>query len=284
MPVVRVAPLPAWIPRERLLGPGRWRDEGAAAVGDLTVPEAADLAARLRGIGLGGGLLQVETTPPLPRAAVRAARTTDARRRRDASPGFTRPGVRLDDEGQVSLTPEALALALGAPLAGKVVVDATCGAGGNTIGFARAGASVIAVEQDTGRLAHARHNAGIYRVAERIRFVRGDARELVPTLRADVLFVDPPWGVEWDRARTDLASLPLLAALLPLARAAGSYGAIWAKVPPSFDPAAWPGATVEPWFGGAPGDARRVKFLVLRASCCGPLAEGLVPRAGREGA
>jgi SAM-dependent methyltransferase len=266
MPVVRVAPLPAWLARERLLGPAAWRHEGPVATAEMPVSAAADLAARLRGVGLGGALLQVDVTPPLPRAAVRAARTTDARRRRDASPGFTRPGVRLDEEGQVSLTPEALALALGRPLAGRVVVDATCGAGGNTIGFARAGARVIAVEQDAGRLALARHNATIYGVADRIRFVRADAILQVPGLEADVLFIDPPWGVEWDRARTDLSSVPLLGALLPLARAAGTYGAIWAKVPPSFDPAEWPEAEVEGWFGAASGDERRVKFLVMRES------------------
>ncbi|MDP2310834.1 MAG: RsmD family RNA methyltransferase [Pseudomonadota bacterium] len=264
MPAVRVAPLPAWLPRERLLGPAAWHHEGAVATAELGVPAAADLAARLRGVGLGGQLLEVEVTPALPRAAVRAARTTDARRRRDASPGFSRPGVRLDEEGQVSLTPEALALALGRPLAGCRVVDATCGAGGNTIGFARAGAQVVAVEQDAARLALARHNAGIYGMADRIRFVRGDALLEVGRLHADVLFIDPPWGVDWDRARTGLASVPLLAALLPLARAAGIYGAIWAKVPPSFDPAEWPEAQVEAVFGAGEGDARRVKFLVFR--------------------
>lgn len=266
MPAVRVAPLPSWLPRERLLGPGAWAHQGVASTAELTVSAAADLAARLRGVGLGGELLQVQLTPPLPRAAVRAARTADARRRRDTSPGFTRAGVRLDAEGQVSLTPEALAFALGRPLAGRVVVDATCGAGGNTVGFARAGAQVVAIEQDAARLALARHNAGIYGVADRIRFVHADALRQVPSLSADVLFIDPPWGVDWDRARTGLASVPLLAALLPMARATGAYGAVWAKVPPSFNPSEWPEAAVEAWFGTESGDARRVKFLVLRGS------------------
>ncbi len=267
MPVrVRVAPLPAWLPVERLLGPGFVRD-GALATADLTVAEAADVAARLRGLGFGGGPLVVETDPPLPRAAVRAARTEDARRRRDTSPGFTRPGVRLDEEGRVSLTPEALALALARPLAGKRVVDATCGAGGNTIGFARAGADVVAIDRDAGRLALARANLAAYGVADRVRLVRGDAREVVPTLSGDVLFVDPPWGVDWSRERVGLSDLPLLAELLPLA--AGRFAAVWAKVPPSFDPGDCPGAEVEAVFGVAPGDRRRVKFLVLRFAATG---------------
>jgi len=258
---VRIGPLPAWLPADRLLGPGFSR-AGEVAVATLDVREAADVAARVRGLGFGGAPLVVETDPALPRAAVRAARTEDARRRRDATPGFTRPGARLDEEGRFSLTPEALALALGRPLAGRAVVDATCGAGGNTIGFARAGAHVTAIERDAARLALARANAALYGVADRVRFVHGDARALVPTLSADVLFVDPPWGVDWGRERVALAALPLLAELLPLGR--GRYPAIWAKVPPSFDPSAWPEAAVEPIFGLAGGDARRVKFLVLR--------------------
>ncbi|MFN7145817.1 MAG: methyltransferase domain-containing protein [Myxococcota bacterium] len=258
---VRVSPLPDWVPVGRFLGP-RFTRDGAVATADLTVSEAADVAARLRGVGLGGRLLDVGFDPPLPRAAVRAARTEDARRRRDTTPGFTRPGVRLDEEGRFSLTPEALARALAKPLAGRAVVDATCGAGGNTIGFARAGARVTAIERDARRLADARANAAVYGVADRVRFLHGDARVLVPTLSADLLFVDPPWGVDWSRDRVGLADVPLLAELLPLAR--GRYPAVWAKVPPAFDPADWPEASVEAVFGAAAGDTARVKFLVLR--------------------
>lgn len=268
---VRISPLPAWMPLERLLGPGFVR-EGNGAVASLDMRTAADVAARLRGLGFGGAPLGVVTEPELPRAVVRAARTEDARRRRDTTPGFTRPGARFDDEGRFSLTPEALALALARPLRGRTVIDATCGAGGNAIGFARAGVRVTAIERDAARLALARANAALYGVADRIRFLHGDARALLPSITADLVFVDPPWGTEWDRARTTLAALPLLAALLPLAR--GRFPTIWAKVPPSFDPADWPEAAVEPVFGVAPGDTRRVKFLVLR--------EGALPGEGQS--
>jgi SAM-dependent methyltransferase len=261
---VRVGPLPAWLDRARLLGPGEWTVEGDTVVATLSITDAADLAARLRGLGFGGHPLVVTVEPPLPRAAVRAARSEDALRRRDTSPGFTRRGTRLDDEGRISLTPEAIARAIAAPTAGRTVIDAGCGAGGNTIAFARAGARVTAIERDAGRLALARANAAVYGVADRVRFVHGDVVEQLPSLRADLLFLDPPWGAAWDRARTDLAALPLLAAALPLARASGRFAAIWAKLPPSFDPADWPQATVEAIFGVAPGDQRRVKLLLLR--------------------
>lgn len=257
---VWVRNLPPWCDPRRLLGPGDWTFEGRGAFAELATFAAADLDARLRGVGIGGGLLEVEITPPLPRAAVRAARTTDARRRREASPGFTRPGVRLDEEGKVSLTPEALALTLGERAGGRSVVDAGCGAGGNSIGFARAGCRVVALERDPTRLADARHNARVYGVADRIVFHRGSAEALLPTLSADLLFVDPPWGLHWDRARTGLADLPLLA----LALTAPGFPEVWAKVPPSFEVREVPGAQAEAVYGVGAGDGRRVKFVWLR--------------------
>ncbi len=257
-----MGPLPPWLDRGRLLGPGEWSAEGTRFSAELSVREAADLAARLRGMGLAGQPVEVAVSPPLPRAAVRAARVDDARRRRDTTPGFLRPGARMDDEGRVSLTPEPLACAFAAGTAGKSVVDAGCGVGGNAIAFARAGARVTAIERDAERLNMARSNAALYGVADRIRFVHGDALALIQGLTGDLLFCDPPWGVAWDRVRTGLGSLPFLAALLPLAR--GRFSAICAKAPPSFDPAAWPEATPEAVFGLAAGDRRRIKFLLLR--------------------
>lgn len=121
---VTVRGLPTWLPSGRLLGKGNWRqqehnsklDEGllpgsngrdiVAACQTLTVQaslplaDACALAARLRGVGIGGNLLEFDATPPLRRAAVRAARTEDARARRNTSPGFTKIGVKLDAEGK----------------------------------------------------------------------------------------------------------------------------------------------------------------------------------------
>ena len=268
---VWVRGLPLWCEPRRLLGPGDWALEGRSARADLAVHEAADVVARLRGIGIGGSPLEVTVEPALPRAAVRAARTTDARRRRDTTPGFTRPDTRLDPEGRVSLTPEALALALGERAAGRTVVDAGCGAGGNTIGFARAGAHVVAIERDAARLADARHNARVYGVADRVRWVHGALEDVLPTLSADILFVDPPWGVDWSRTCTPLAALPALAHAMTLRE---RFGELWAKVPPSFDVRELDGARAEAWYGTAAGDRRRVKFLVVRVGSGGrdPLA------------
>lgn len=40
----------------------------------------------------------------------------------------------------------------------------------------------------------ARHNAEIYGVADRIQFIVGDYYTLAPALKADVVFLSPPWG------------------------------------------------------------------------------------------
>lgn len=40
----------------------------------------------------------------------------------------------------------------------------------------------------------ARHNAELYGVADRIQFIVGDYFLLAPILKADVVFLSPPWG------------------------------------------------------------------------------------------
>lgn len=254
---VRVGPLPAWMDRTRLLGDGDWTWDGSTAEARLPRDAAADLAARLRGLGFDGSAVVVDVRPKLKRTVVRAARTRVARSMRDTSPGFTRNGARLDEEGRRSLTPEQLAHELGKRFAGSSVLDVCCGAGGNAIGFARAGCAVTAVELDASRLALARHNARRYDVA--IDFVHGDGLEAAATTHADVLFVDPPWA-GWDHTRTTVDDLPLLRDVLTHRE---RFETVLAKVPPSFDTSTIPGATAEAWFGHAPGDHRRVKFVLL---------------------
>jgi 16S rRNA G966 N2-methylase RsmD len=265
---VRVVGLPPWVDAARLLGEGAWSLSGSdaghrVAEASLSARQAADVDARLRGVGLGLGPLEVHVSPRLPRALVRAARTEDARRRRETTPGFSKRGVRLDEEGRFSLTPEPLALAIAGQAAGRSVVDATAGCGGNAIAFARLGSAVVAIDRDPQRLALARHNAGVYGVGRAIDFRAGDARDLVLEAEGAILFVDPPWGEAWNRRVTTLAELPLLAELLALAPRTGAEE-LWAKVPPSFAVSELPGAEPEAYFGEAAGDRRRVKLLLLR--------------------
>lgn len=278
LPVSRIQlsiePVPDWLDIVRLCGPagdsthlplrreplgaGRYR-----AWLELDAPEAATIAARLRGLGLDGHALEVRAEPRLARAKVRAALLSEARARRQTTPGFSRPGAKASGEGRYSLTPEALALALGERAGGASVIDACCGSGGNSIGFARAGCTVEAFEIDALRLAEARANARVYGVERTLRFVEGDARLLLPSREAELLFIDPPWGEHYDKRCTTRASFPLLDALLALDLR--RFREVWLKVPSSFEVGSVPEARPSAWFGLAPGDRQRIKFVLLQS-------------------
>jgi hypothetical protein len=256
---ISVTGIPPWVDALRLLGDRlAWRARDGAWVAEGASSDVADVQARMRGVGLGGAPLEVVVRPGLHRTDVRRARLEDARRRRDTTPGFLRAGVALDDEARISLTPEPLAMALARRVGATRVVDATTGAGGNAIAFARAGALVTGIELDPLRARMAEHNARVYGVA--LRVVVGDARSLLPSLEGDLVFVDPPWGADWDRRRTGPDDLPLLAELLPLLT---RFSRAIVKVPPSFDPTETPGLAPRAVFGDAAGDRNRVKLVLL---------------------
>ncbi len=269
---VSVGNLPAWIEPDELLGPGPWvRDDDRGRVrarAQLEVDAAADLVTRLRALPLAGRFLTVECSPQLSRAALRRAKAHDLERRRETTPGFRRPGTRLDQEGRFSLTPEALALELGRRARGRSIIDAGCGVGGNAIGFARAGCNVVAaIERSETRIRLARHNARVYRVDDRIRFIHGNALALLAeperlgALKASILFVDPPWGRDWARDLPGIRDMPLLYGAVKLR---ARFDEVWAKLPPSFDPAELPDASFSAIFGASRGDRQRVKFLLAR--------------------
>ena len=98
---------------------------------------------------------------------VRAARLAEARARCRPRPLTLRGARRAKDVSHH-------ARGAGAGAGGRCtasVVDACCGSGGNTLGFARAGCSVTAIDLEPERIdAEARHNAQLYGVAERVRF------------------------------------------------------------------------------------------------------------------
>lgn len=68
-----------------------------------------------------------------------------------------------------------------------------CGVGGNAIQFAQY-FNVIAIDLSEERLSMAKHNSEIYGVSSRIEFLHGDFFDLAPTLKADAVFLSPPWG------------------------------------------------------------------------------------------
>lgn len=103
-------------------------------------------------------------------------------------------GIKLDEEGLFSVTPEEIAKHQAAHCGSGTVIDAFTGVGGNAIQFACMNFHVIAIDIDPRKIEYARHNAEIYGVADRIDFIVGDFFQLAPSLKADVVFLSPPWG------------------------------------------------------------------------------------------
>uniref|UniRef100_G1NEP8 Trimethylguanosine synthase n=1 Tax=Meleagris gallopavo TaxID=9103 RepID=G1NEP8_MELGA len=107
-------------------------------------------------------------------------------------------GIKLDREGWFSVTPEKIAEHIAVRVAQSfncnTIVDAFCGVGGNAIQFALTSKRVIAVDIDPEKLSLARSNAEVYGVANQIEFVCGDFMVLAADLKADVVFLSPPWG------------------------------------------------------------------------------------------
>ncbi|KAM9626390.1 trimethylguanosine synthase isoform 2-T2 [Trichechus inunguis] len=107
-------------------------------------------------------------------------------------------GIKLDREGWFSVTPEKIAEHIAGRVSESfkcdVVVDAFCGVGGNTIQFALTKKKVIAIDIDPVKIDLARNNAEVYGVADNIEFICGDFLLLASHLKADVVFLSPPWG------------------------------------------------------------------------------------------
>ncbi|XP_049935601.1 uncharacterized protein LOC116261153 isoform X2 [Nymphaea colorata] len=103
-------------------------------------------------------------------------------------------GIRLDEEGWYSVTPEAIASDQAKSCRDVLVIDCFSGVGGNAIQFAKSGCHVLAIDVDPQKVELSRHNANIYGVGDYIDFIVGDFFLLAPFLRGNVAFLSPPWG------------------------------------------------------------------------------------------
>lgn len=103
-------------------------------------------------------------------------------------------GVKMDEEGWFSVTPEIIAHHQASRCAGGTLIDCFTGAGGNAIQFSQRCRHVVAIDIDPLKIDYARHNAAIYRVDDQIDFIAGDFFVLAPKLKADTVFLSPPWG------------------------------------------------------------------------------------------
>ncbi|KAM3377582.1 trimethylguanosine synthase [Capsicum galapagoense] len=103
-------------------------------------------------------------------------------------------GIKMDEEGWFSVTPEQIAVRHALRCGGGVVIDGFAGVGGNAIQFATMCHHVIAIDIDPRKIALAFENAKIYGVEGHIEFIVGDFFQLAPSLKGNVVFLSPPWG------------------------------------------------------------------------------------------
>ncbi|XP_063707011.1 trimethylguanosine synthase [Culicoides brevitarsis] len=103
-------------------------------------------------------------------------------------------GIKLDKESWFSVTPEKVAIHTAERIKCDIIVDAFCGCGGNSIQFAMTCKKVIAIDIDPKKIEMAKHNATVYGVADKIEFIIGDFLTLASSLKADNVFLSPPWG------------------------------------------------------------------------------------------
>ncbi|XP_038715875.1 uncharacterized protein LOC120009377 isoform X2 [Tripterygium wilfordii] len=103
-------------------------------------------------------------------------------------------GVKMDEEGWFSVTPELVAQHHAIRCGNGTIIDCFTGVGGNAIQFAIRSKHVIAIDIDRKKIDYAIHNAAIYGVDDRIDFVEADFFLLAPKLKADTCFLSPPWG------------------------------------------------------------------------------------------
>lgn len=133
-------------------------------------------------------------------------------------------GIMLDQVSWYSVTPEKIAAHTAerfAAINAKVVVDAFCGAAGNSIQFAKQGAFTIAIELCRERIEIARNNCNVYGVEQSIEFIHGDAYQILPTLGKipiDAVFLSPPWGGP-SYIRADSFDVSVFGQIVEMARA-----------------------------------------------------------------
>lgn len=53
---------------------------------------------------------------------------------------------------------------------------------------------MIAIDIDPKKIEMAKHNATVYGVADKIEFIVGDFLLVADTIKADNIFLSPPWG------------------------------------------------------------------------------------------
>uniref|UniRef100_A0A5B6YY02 Trimethylguanosine synthase n=1 Tax=Davidia involucrata TaxID=16924 RepID=A0A5B6YY02_DAVIN len=92
-------------------------------------------------------------------------------------------GIKMDEEGWFSATPEEIAVSHAERSGGGLVIDCFTGVGGNAIQFANMCFHVVAIDIDSKKVELAYNNAKIYGVENYIDFIVGDFFQLASSLK-----------------------------------------------------------------------------------------------------
>ncbi|KAG6578073.1 Trimethylguanosine synthase [Phytophthora cinnamomi] len=117
-------------------------------------------------------------------------------------------GIQLDHESWYSVTPQVIAEHIAKRLSCDIVVDPFSGCGGNVIQLAKTCKHVVAIDIDPEKIRMAKHNAAIYGVADKIEWIVGNSIDILPKVKADAVFLSPPWGgVKYSRKHFSLEEM-----------------------------------------------------------------------------
>ncbi|KAJ8519169.1 hypothetical protein ON010_g18105 [Phytophthora cinnamomi] len=107
-----------------------------------------------------------------------------------------------------AVTPQVIAEHIAKRLSCDIVVDPFSGCGGNVIQLAKTCKHVVAIDIDPEKIRMAKHNAAIYGVADKIEWIVGNSIDILPKVKADAVFLSPPWGgVKYSRKHFSLEEM-----------------------------------------------------------------------------
>lgn len=156
-------------------------------------------------------------------------------------PSPVRKSLKTDDEALYSTTDQLTAEKICKDISrfvtcNAVVTDATACIGGSCYSLAKCFAKVNAIELDKNRFEFLRNNIEVLGVSKNVTCFHGDALNICPTLRQDLIFLDPPWGgpeyKSMDNISLSMSERPLAEVCRRLSKCT-SYIAV--KVPTNFD-------------------------------------------------
>lgn len=111
--------------------------------------------------------------------------------------------IRADETAYYLSCPEVVARHIAKQLSiFRTCVELCCGVGMLSVQLAKVMNKVYAVDKDEKNIENARHNAKLYGVTDKIKFIAGDAldEKLLRNLEAEVAVLDPDWsGISEDK-------------------------------------------------------------------------------------